>query len=75
MRACDLVTGTTKLRHAFRSLERVRSEAEEHWKDETGRAFFENHLGPLEPKCNAAFDAVSHLAQVFAKIEQACRDV
>ncbi len=62
------------MRHAFRSLEQARAEAEEHWKDATGLNFFESHLKPLEPKCNAAFNAVNHLAQVFAKIEQACRD-
>jgi len=74
MRACDLTTGTGKLRHALRTLEEVRLETEEHWKDANGRNFFENHMNPLEPKCNAAINSVNHLAQVFAKIEQACRD-
>lgn len=74
MRACDLTTGTGKLRHAFRMLEQVRQETEEHWKDANGRNFFENYINPLEPKGNAAINSVNHLAQVFAKIEQACRD-
>lgn len=74
MRACDLETGTGKLRHAYRSLEQVRTSTEEHWKDAIGREFFEKYLNPLEPKCNAALNAVGKLSQVFAKIELACRD-
>lgn len=63
-----------KLAAAQRALATVWGEAAASWDDPASRAFWRNHLEPIEKSVRSAYASLDHIAGVLERVRRDCGD-
>ena len=72
MRKCDLATGASRIRSAWKNVEAVWQEASDEWNDVVSQRFLEHHLEPMIPDVKMALDAISRMDLLMDEVQRDC---
>ncbi|MEO0531596.1 MAG: hypothetical protein AAF266_13625 [Planctomycetota bacterium] len=70
MKACDLDTGSARIRRGLKDVMRVWEEASEEWNDSVSEAVLKYHIEPMTPVVKAALDAVGRMRTLLHKAQR-----
>ncbi len=65
-------SGTSKLRHALKTLRSQWDQTQDGWNDQVRRDFEEKRLAPLDSQVSSTMRAMDQLAELFSKIYRDC---
>jgi hypothetical protein len=74
MANANVMAGSSRLKHAIRSLQEHWRTTEATWNDSIRRRFEERHVAPLDPAVDAALIGMQKLAEVLDKVRRDCSD-
>jgi hypothetical protein len=70
----NVMAGSSRLKHAIRSLQEHWRGVESTWTDDVRHRFEERHLAPLDPATDAALIALQKLADVLDRVRRDLSD-
>lgn len=74
MSSANVIAGSSRLKHALRTLQEHWRMTETTWNDSVRRRFEERHLLPLDPAVDAAMLGMQKLAKVLEQVRRDCSD-
>ncbi len=74
MANANVVAGTTRLKHAIKTLKDQWLITEATWNDKVRHRFEERYLAPLDPAIDAAVIGMFKLAEVLDQVRRDCSD-
>lgn len=70
----SVAASRAKLAAAHRALAAAWEQAAESWDDPASRAFWRQHIQPMENSVRAAFAALDHIGVVLERVKRDCGD-
>jgi len=70
----NVIAGSSRLKHAIKSLQDQWRITESTWNDSVRRKFEERHLAPLDPAIDSALLGMAKLAEILSQVRRDCSD-
>jgi hypothetical protein len=74
MANANVLAGSSRLKHAIRTLQDRWRETEPTWKDSVRQKFEDRYIQPLDPAVAAALIGMQKLAEVLERVRRDCSD-
>ena len=70
----NVMAGSSRVKHAIRTLREHWRAVEPNWDDSVSRRFEERHLAPLDPATDAALISMQKLAELLDRVRRDLTD-